>query len=288
MDGNTDGTTNGFEFTIANGQVTAMERVFGTRTVNLPLPSDATFAVATDTVTETITHSKSTDVITFTQNPSDASLYDVTSTTDTITTPTTTFSNGTTSGFSFTITNGTVTGVQAEWSNAAHSHSQNLPISPSASFAVGSGTVTETLVFGNDVQSTTFVQPSGSTLYAVSSVTDTFIQPGSATTLLSVDPFQRDEFTINAGGTVTQVQSLSPKGTLTAITPNSHTAFTQLATGFVEETQTYGVHSGYEVFYDGSGGGIYTEVAHGNGTTVDLVGLKAQLAQLPPMLEALV
>jgi len=48
---------------------------------------------------------------------------------------------------------------------------------------------------------------------------------------------------------------------------------------------TVGTHSAYEVFHDGNGDGIYTAVAHGTGTTVDLVGLKAQLL---PSIEAVV
>jgi hypothetical protein len=62
-----------------------------------------------------------------------------------------------------------------------------------------------------------------------------------------------------------------------------------LAAGFVQETTTFGAHSAYEIFYEGSGsGGIYTEVAHGSGVSVDLVGLQAQLAQLPAAVSALV
>ncbi len=142
---------------------------------------------------------------------------------------------------------------------------------------------------GNGVATIQFVQPTGSTLYAVGSVTEAIIQANGASTLLSVNPYDRAEFTIDSSGTVTQVQSVSPTGTVATVTPNSHTTFTQLAPGFVQETVTYGSHASYVVFSEGSGsGGIYTEVAHGSGSTVDLVGLQAQLAHLPASVGALV
>jgi hypothetical protein len=51
-----------------------------------------------------------------------------------------------------------------------------------------------------------------------------------------------------------------------------------LAPGFILETQKDGSTSRYEVFHDGNGDGVYTAVAHGSGTTIDLVGLKAQIS----------
>lgn len=278
----------GFEFTVTNGQVTGMERVFGSFTFDLQLPSNATFAVGTNTVTETITGTSATEVIQYTAESGNSSLYQVSEDTVTFTNPSTTSSNGHTLGYSFTVSNGTVTAEQETVGISTHTFSFNVPIPPAAIFSVGSGTVTETLVQGNAVETIQFVQPSGSSLYAVASESTAFVQPGTATTLLSVNPYDRAEFTIS-NGAVTQVQSVSPSGAVTTIVPNSHTTFTQLAPGFVEETTTFRSHSSYEVFYAGSGSnGIYTEVAHGSGTAVDLVGLQAQLAQLPSGINALV
>ena len=73
-------------------------------------------------------------------------------------------------------------------------------------------------------------------------------------------------------------------GTMTAITPHSDEAFTVLAPGLVEETFTHGPHTSFEVFADGNGDGIYTAVAHGEGVTVDLAGLQAQLTTVTPFL----
>jgi len=277
----------GYEFTITNGQVTAVDWVVGTHSIPLPIPSDASFTVGTNSVTETITGTNATDVLQFTADAVNTGLYDLTSESTTITSPSTTDSHGNTFGYSFTITSGTVTQIQETIGHGSHTFTISQPAPPDATFTTGTGTVTETTVAGNAVTTTDYVQPSGSTLYAVESISTTFIQQGTAQTALSVNPYDRAEFTIGSGGTVTQVQTVSPSGTVTTITPNSHTTYTQLATGFVEETVTYGSHSSYTVYAEGTGG-IYTDVAHGSGTTVDLVGLKAQLAELPAGLEALV
>jgi hypothetical protein len=121
--------------------------------------------------------------------------------------------------------------------------------------------------------------PSGTAgLYAVVSDSQTFVQAGNATTKLSVEPFERAKFTLDASNHITQVQTVRPDGTLKTVTTHSDTTFAQLAPGYVVETVTRGGHSHYEVFHDGNADGIYTAVAHGDGTTVDLVGLKAQIS----------
>jgi hypothetical protein len=51
---------------------------------------------------------------------------------------------------------------------------------------------------------------------------------------------------------------------------------------------THGSQTSYVVFYEASGSGPYTEIAHGHGSSVDLVGLKAQLAQLPSSIGMLI
>ncbi len=271
-------TPNGFEFTIGNGQVTGMQRVVGSHTFDLRLPGNATFGVGAGTVTETVTGAKETEVLQFAQDPSNASLYHLASETETIANPTTTNANGTTSGYSFTISNGTVAGMQRVWGNATNTHTHDLLLSPTASFSVSGGTVTETRVEGNSVETLQFVASGSAGLYAVASETTNFIQAGSATTLLSVEPFDRAKFTVDAGGNVTQVQHVRPDGTVTTVTPNAHTSFSQLSTGDIQETVTNGTRSSYEVYHDGNGDGIYTAIAHGAGTTVDLVGLQAQLS----------
>lgn len=285
-------TPNGYEFTISNGTVTGEQRVIGTQTFSLNLPANATFAVdgTTKAVTETLAGTNATKVDQFTPDPANAAIYHLASEILTFANPTTTNANGSTSGYSFTIANGTVTGMQevsshVSYNGTTHTYTESETLSPTASFSVSGSTVTETSVQGNTVEIQQFVASGTSGLYAVASEATTFIQPGSATTLLSVSPFDRAKFSLDASGNVTQVQHVSPNGTVTTATPNTYTAFSQLAPGFVLETVTIGTRSSYEVYNDGNGDGIYTAVAHGQGTTVDLVGLKTQLAADPHVLQ---
>ncbi|HLZ76981.1 hypothetical protein [Phenylobacterium sp.] len=274
-----------FEFTIVNNQVTAEEAVFGQHTETLRIPSDATFAVGAGTVTETLAGAHATDTIQFTAEAGNASLYQITSETQTVLTPTTTDAAGHVFGFSFTVSNGTVTAEQVvSGSSAANEHTHALHAPPDATFTASGATVTETAVEGHEVDTTTYVQTGASGLFAVASRTETVIPEGSATTALSVEPFERAEFTFGAGGAVASISTVHADGTVTAFTPHSGEAFTQLAPGIVEETFTHGSHTSFEVFADGNGDGIYTAVAHGEGTTVDLTGLQAQLAKIDPFL----
>ena len=153
--------------------------------------------------------------------------------------------------------------------------------------APGGVLIYETFAAGNTVETIKFVQPTAGGPYAVASTSTSFILPGTATTALSVNAFDQLKFTI-ANGAVTAVAHVGATGTATTFTPDSHTTFKVLAPGYVQETVTFGTHSSYEVFYAGSGAaGISTEVAHGSGTTVDLVGLQAQMSHLPANLMAL-
>jgi hypothetical protein len=265
----------GYEFTIANGQVTGMQFVNGTHTFNLNLPASATFSVGTNpaTVTETLTGTKATETIQFAVDPNHAGMYQIASETETVTTPSITGSSGQVHGYTFTLTNGAVTGMQA----VNGTHSFNLMIQPNAQFSIGNNTITETLTRGNQLETLTYVAPGGGSTYALASDATSFVYAGTATTALSIEPFDRDKFTFDGSGTVTQIQAVRADGSTVTLTPNANVTFTQLAPGFVVETVTHGSNSAYEVYHDGNGDGIYTAVAHGHGTTVDLVGLKAQI-----------
>lgn len=267
----------GFEFTISNGTVTGMERVFGNKTIDLRIPSNATFSVGDSTVTETITGTLGNEVLQFVQDAGNTSLYHLASDTVTIANPTTTYDNGRTFGYAFTISDGSVTGEQITSGDATHTHTRTVSIPSTASFTVDGDTVTETIVLGNVVESIEFVASGTAGLYAVASDTRTLIQAGSSATALFVNPCNRAEFTIDSSGNVSQVQAVLKDGTLKQITTDASTTYTQPEAGYVIETQTHGRHTSYEVYHDGNGDGIYTEIAHGSGSTVDLVGLKAQL-----------
>lgn len=275
----------GYNFTITNGTVTGMSEVFGSNSLKLRLPSNATFSVdaTTSAVTETTTGTKVTETIQYVLDPTTAGLYHVGIDTQTYATPTTTTARGDVNGVSFVISNGAVTGMQSVKGGAGHTQTHSLFIAPGSSFSVGTDTVTETVVQGNSVETLKYVSSGTAGLYAMASDSIAYVQVGSAKTRLDVNSLDRIKFTIDAAGAVTSEQLVGPDGTLgtlkTLPLSNSHAtiAFTQAEAGTVVETISNGIHSSYVVFHDGNHDGIYTEVASGVGTTVDLVGLHAQI-----------
>lgn len=266
-----------FQFSLSNGQVTAEQVVRGGHTSNVPIPSGATFTVGAGTVTETLTGAHGAKTILFTADAATPANYQVSSITETVTSPTTVDGKGHVHGTSFTIIDGKVTAEQeVSGSSAASTHSHAVRLDPAAQFTVNGSTVTETTVEGDRIETSQFVSSGSAGLYAVSSETTTFVPAGTATTHLSVDTSDRLQFTFGSTGSVATVSRVHADGTATAVTPDSHDTFAQVAPGFVVETFTHGSNTAYEVYHDGNGDGIYTEVAHGTGT-LDLAGLQAQL-----------
>jgi len=277
--------TQTFEFTVSNNQVTAEEIVFGQHTETIRIPSDAAFTVTGSTISETISGAHAVDTTTFTPETANPALFQISAQTQTVTSPSTTDADGHVFGYSFTVANGAVTAEQVvTGASATTTHTHDLRAPPDAAFAVSGADVTETVVQGHEVEVSTFT-PSGTTgLFALTSRTESFVPVGAATTQLSVDPFERDSFSFGPSGSLATVSLVHADGTTTAITPHGDEAFTQLAPGLVEETFTHGSHESFEVFADGNGDGIYTAVAHGEGSTVDLTGLQAQLSTISPFL----
>lgn len=258
------------KFTITNGQVTGLERVIGTKTIALNLPSNATFTVGTGTVTETLTFGTTTETRTYKVDTSDSTLYHLSQDVRTFDTTATT---GRTYGF--TISNGAVTAVTEGTSASTHTHTIDVAKLPGTSFTVSGNTVTEISVHDNVVETEKYVTTDGST-YKLASDTLSFISAGTSTTALSVEPEERLSFTFS-GTTVTATQAVKLDGTTASLPAKLAATYSELAAGYVLQTVTVGTHSYYEVFHDGNGDGIYTAVAHGTGTTVDLVGLQTQI-----------
>ena len=283
MDNTSEYLNRTFQFTIVDGKVTAEAVVRGQHTETVHIPASASFAIGAGTVTETFTGPTASQTVVFTAEASNPALYQISSHTETVTAPTTVDAHGHVFGYSFTLVDGKVTAesvVSGQSATATHSHALQTP--PGAQFAVSGTNITETRVQGHEVDVTTFAPSGTAGLYAVASHSETVIPQGSATTALSVEPFERDSFTF-ANGAVTGASEVRADGTTHAIT-DSHETFTQLAPGFVLETVTHGTHSHFEVFHDGNGDGIYTAIAHGDGTAVDLAGLQAQLTTIEPFL----
>jgi hypothetical protein len=237
-------------------------------------------------VTETITGSSTTDSITYTLESGSSTAYQISSETITVTSPSTTTASGDTLAYGFTVSGGSVTAETVTMAQGSSTHTVTITPPSDAVFTVGSSSITESWAQGDQLVTVTYVQPSGSTSYAVSSQEVSEIAVGTATTALSVALADQVSFTIDSSGAITAVSTIRPDGSSVAVTIPSNVTFTQLASGFVEETITHGSHSAYVVFYEGSGSTTYTEVAHGTGT-VDLTGLKTQLAELPSAVLAL-
>ncbi len=274
-----------FGFTIGASGVTAMNLVMGTKIIPLKIPANEKFVVdaVAGTVKATFTTAKSTAAVVYGQDPANKSIYHVLSETTTITAPTTTTAHGT-EGYSFITTGSVVTGLQEVTTHKTTTTTQTLHVSPNAVFtgAVGS-TITETSVQGNSIVTTTFVQPVANGLYVEQTHNITLIQAGTATTLLDIEPLDHLKLTLS-GNSVTQIQALSRSGVATTITPHSGVAFQEVTAGdprLVEETYTNGTHTTYKLFLQSSADGTYTEIAHGTGTSIDLVGINAQLSHIP-------
>jgi hypothetical protein len=257
-------------FTITNGQVTGLERVYGSHAIATGLPANATFAVGAGTVTETLTRGTATATLTWTADPHDATLYHVTQQvlnfdTSAADTPT----------YGFTVSGGAVTAMTQTFGASGHTHTIDVARLVASAFTVEGSTVTETAIRGNTLETLTFTTTDG-THYKLATETLSVVPAGAAATVLDVEPYERMRFTFS-GGTVTDAQAVKADGSTIAVPPHAGVTYTQPAAGYVVETITRGAHSFYEVFHDGSGDGIYTAVAHGTGTTVDLVGLQAQI-----------
>jgi len=264
-------TTEGYKFTITNGSVTGLARVDGTHTSTLRLPSDASFTIGSTGITETRSTTKASETIQFVQDAADSSLYHIAS--DLLVFNTS--SSNANHAYTFTISNGAVSAMQHVHGTRSHS----ATLAPTSKFVVASdGKIIETSIHDNVIETITYVAGTTAGQYVIASDARTFVQTGSATTALDVEACDRAKFSIDATGAVTQVQQVKLDGTSTTLTLGSNLSYKQLEAGYVLEVLTRGSRTSYELYHDGNGDGIYTEVAHGSGSSVDLIGLKTQLS----------
>jgi len=276
-----------FGFTISGSSVTAMSAVNGTKSHALKIPANASFVASVvkgvASVTETITQPKSTETIVYGAESATSTAFHIVSDTIVVAAPTTTLANGAVSGFQFTTTNGVITDVQLNSTYKGATHSVDAGPTGAVFAKNADGSVTETFVHGNSIEAITFVQPTGSTLYAIAKDATTFIPLGTATTALNVEPEDRLDITLT-GNSVTGVQSVAPNGVKTTLKLPTGVVFQEVTAGdpsLIQEVVTHNGHSSYELFLKSTATGLYTEIAHGTGTTVDLVGVQTQLHQLP-------
>jgi hypothetical protein len=283
-----------YGFTFNGNNVTGMKVTYGTQTHTVGIPTNANFAVSTNgglkSVTETIKGTKTTESLVYTAMSPTSSDFLLSSDTLTFNTPSTSPSKGWTQGVSFNLSNGTITGYfnSSTYNNKTYTSSL---ISPSSGIFTknSDGSVTEILSQGNFVESITYVQPKDSTLYAVSIDKHTYIQPGQATTLLSVNSSNHLSLTFT-GDSITGVSSIASNGAKTTKNIPSYASFMEVTPGktnFVKEVISHNSSTSYVLFFQSSANSSYTEIAHGSGSVIDLVGVQTQLNQLPAAILAL-
>ncbi|MFA9219432.1 MAG: hypothetical protein ACEQSK_20325, partial [Sphingomonadaceae bacterium] len=226
-------TTSAYKFTVSNGVVTAEQRVIGSHTVTVTIPTTASFTVGTGTITETITTTKGTETLQFAVDATDATLYHLIAEKTVITNPTT-VNGSNTFGYAFTVANGAVTAVSVTDTHGSKTSSHALTIGATTSYSVATdGTITETTIAGHAIETTTYAKSGTAGLYAITSEAHSFIQSGSATTLLDVEPRDRAKFSIDSSGAVTAISKVLSDGSTAVITPGSGTTYSQLAAGYV-------------------------------------------------------
>jgi hypothetical protein len=260
------------QFTITDGQVTGLARVIGSNAIPVRLPSDATFTVGTGTVAETVTSGTTSEVLTYAVDTADSTLYHLSQDVRTFDT-----AAASARSYTFTVTDGSVTALSESVGTSGNVRTVDITKLAATTFTVDGNTITATTVHDNVLETLQFTSTDGTTFHLASD-TQAFATLGSATTALDVDAYDRLSFTFS-GDTVTAARVVKADGTTAAVSThgNATVAYTQPGAGYVVQTTTSGTRSTFELFHDGNGDGIYTEVAHGTGTTVDIVGLQAQI-----------
>jgi hypothetical protein len=250
--------------------------------VGLRLPSDPTTSVRGDLATKAFVAGDATTFVVYTREAG--------STAYSVADVTTTYTNldKIKGGYAFSIDGGVVESVQKIEIYNGRPVTSDVDLPLGVSFKVTGGMIVEQYVKGDEVDTIIFTQKPGSDLFVLQSAEKTFIDSGTATTLLDVDPRDRMKFAFDAEGEVSQAQRVNAQDGLHAVTDKSVT-FTRLseAPSFVEMVTTRGEQSSFVVYYEGqSGSGVYTEVAHGAGSAVDLPGLQTQVKAAEQLLFA--
>lgn len=114
----------------------------------------------------------------------------------------------------------------------------------------------------------------------------TVLDVGAATPTLQNALLRGDhmKFSFDASGQVVLgAYHVLKSGLVSAETIKANMQFS-IQNGFVIETEIKGTATHWEIFRDGNADGIYSEVAHGEGLLIDLVGLSNNLAPVAHLL----
>lgn len=178
--------------------------------------------------------------------------------------------------FSFTLTNGSVTAGSLTLPSGS---TVSLPLSGTTKYSVSGSEVIATYTNGNVTQEIHFADSDADGLYNVVSSSQVELAAPQSNWLGFVNREQL-KATVDTSGTVSAVSQVSWHGNervlLSSTVSDSNTTWT-VQNGLLVETHTLANGtSQWEVFRDGNADGVYTEVASGTGTLINLTGVLTQ------------
>lgn len=183
-------------------------------------------------------------------------------------------------GYKFTVTNGVVSGV----AEVEHGRTKNKLIKSYEQYQVDGANIVKSEAKGAWSELATYSDSNNDGIFQKVSEASVLNPVNATSSQIQAALYKCDhmKFTLDASGTVTSAIAISKNGIeFNAINPK--VSFTEQS-GFIVKTSTSFNSSKWEVFADGNADGIYTEVAHGSGAAVDLVGLSAQINPIASML----
>ena len=121
-----------------------------------------------------------------------------------------------------------------------------------------------------------FVITGGTTPYAPLPASRILVQDGSGNAPATLEFLEHAKFVLDSDGNISQLQYVRSDGTVDTVTPSPQASLTKLDAGYVVVTVSDGTQNSFQLYYDSEGCGIYSIVAHGTETAVELVGVKAE------------
>jgi len=185
-------------------------------------------------------------------------------------------------GYQFAVANGSVSSV----AEVEHGVTKTKYIKPYQTYSVSGADVLKTESKGVFQEISRYTDGNADGIYQKTSEA-TVLNVGAATTTLQLQKAlshsDHMKFDLDVSDQVLSASHVLSNGAVVNEPLNANTQFS-VQNGFMVEAVTAGTATRWEIFRDGNGDGIYTEVAHGLGPIVDLVGLATNLAAVDLLL----
>ncbi|MFA7269135.1 MAG: hypothetical protein WC073_07315 [Sterolibacterium sp.] len=185
-------------------------------------------------------------------------------------------------GYQFAIAGG---GVVTSITEVEHGIAKIKSIKPYQTYSVSGADVLKTESKGGFQEISRYSDSNTDGLYQKIAEA-TVLDVGAATPTLQNALLRGDhmKFSFDASGQVVLgAYHVMKNGLAINETIKANTQFS-VQNGFVIETESKGTTTHWEIFRDGNADGIYSEVAHGEGLLIDLVGLSNNLAPVAHLL----